>query len=385
MYPKYSSKVMVNITSKKLMWIVAASAAFSFLILNRWFVTELKLKSFGRLWQYYVSWGDFGFFRRGLVGTILTETGLNRLLQSEYLFAYLFYGCLMAISYLLVIKFILVNEKLRDNNALSFCVLLSPATFSHFAYSTGSNDLVLFVLLLLAVLYVRSAWALSLVLVSGVLVHELFIFLLPGIFVLKSVTRPESSLVLDRRLVVPAIAALVAIVVVTLAGRMDVSTATFEAVMAKRLPLAEHQHPLWSGYSELSYTLEDHRRAGLSIIQSLWANRWYLLVPTVYSFLVAWFAAWFLQSGVLAKASVFTVILFPLMAIFMATDYYRWVSLSACLGLVGALLLIARGQLIVPRQALTLLMVFSLAAPFGSAQLNWPFPLHQFVLERLTR
>ena len=50
---------------------------FSIIILNRWLVTDLGLLSFGRLWQLYVSYADFGFIKRGLLGSLLSESGIN--------------------------------------------------------------------------------------------------------------------------------------------------------------------------------------------------------------------------------------------------------------------------------------------------------------------
>lgn len=375
---------MIN-NNKALAWMVAASAAISLAILNRWVVTDLGAKSFGRVWQYYVSWFDFGFHRRGLVGTVLTETGLNRLVLNEYLFAHLFYGLLLVAGYYLVIKFIINNENLRSNNVLSFCMLFSPATFLHFAYSTGSQDLILFVLLLEAVFFVQSVLALSLVVVSGVLVHELFIFMLPGIFMLKFLVCTPATVRLNRTLVVPAIAALMAIVAVTTVGKVAVDASTYEAVMAQRMPSAAYQHSLWSGYVEVASSIEGNTRLPGEVFSNLWVNIWNLLVSTVYAFLVALIVAWYLQANAFHKILAFTAITFPLFTTFVATDYYRWVSISACLGFVSILLLTAQGKLIIPKRVFSLLTIFSVFAPFGSAALEWPFPVHQFILERLMR
>ena len=95
--------MIVNLTYKtKLNLLLITSICLTFLILNRWIVTEIREKSFGRLWQYYVSWGDFGFFRRGFLGTILTETGLNSLFTNEYVFAYIFYAIMLLAAYFIV-------------------------------------------------------------------------------------------------------------------------------------------------------------------------------------------------------------------------------------------------------------------------------------------
>ena len=55
------------IRNRRLVGMTSVSALLSFTVLNRWLVTDIGEKSFGRVWQYYVSWFDFGFHRRGLL------------------------------------------------------------------------------------------------------------------------------------------------------------------------------------------------------------------------------------------------------------------------------------------------------------------------------
>ena len=60
--------------SIKITILFALSLAGSLIFLNRWVVTDLGLHSFGRVWQYYVSYFDYGFVRRAFFGTILDVT-----------------------------------------------------------------------------------------------------------------------------------------------------------------------------------------------------------------------------------------------------------------------------------------------------------------------
>ena len=69
--------------------IFAIAVLASFVVLNRWALTDIGLLSFSRVWQFYVSYEDFGFVRRALVGTVFSVTGLNSILQNEYHFALL--------------------------------------------------------------------------------------------------------------------------------------------------------------------------------------------------------------------------------------------------------------------------------------------------------
>jgi hypothetical protein len=345
----------------------------------------LKEKSFGRLWQYYVSWFDFGFHRRGLVGTLLTESGLNTVFQNEYLFVYLIYGILIATSYLLIAKAIISNQKLSSNTMLIFCVIFSPAIFFHFAYSSGNLDLILFIFFIIAIFFSNTTFLLSLVVASGVLVHELFVFFLPCIFILKYLVRGKQKSWPDWELISPAIAALIAIFIVIFFGKINVSASTFEFLMSKRIPFAAHQHPLWSGYIEVASSFQDNSNTGINMISSMWNNKFYLIIPTIYAVFIAWVVSWFMTSSKIIKIIIFFLIIFPLMASFVAGDYYRWVSISACLGLVSMMLLICNDILSAPKWTLVLLMGFSVFSPFGSASLNRPFPMHQMLLEKIFR
>src|SRR5690242_10140875 len=92
------------------------SYLFSLVVLNRWLLTSLKLKSFGLVWQYYVSWADFGFFRRGLLGTLLTQSGVNKATSNEYIFSYAFYGATLTVCYYLILRVMVDSENLPHRN-----------------------------------------------------------------------------------------------------------------------------------------------------------------------------------------------------------------------------------------------------------------------------
>jgi hypothetical protein len=387
--PLFEIKKMVN-TSKnyKIYIIFALSYVFSLIILDRWILTSLRFKSFGLIWQYYVSWADFGFFRRGLLGTLLTESGLNRTMPNEYIFSYVFYGATLTACYYLVLRVMVDGEILKHRNVVAFCIFFSPAMFSHFAYSTGCQDLVLFVILLISLFMVQNPIAISLVIVAGILTHELFILFLPGIFVLRLVTSPGRPSWQDPRFVIPGLAALGSIIMVVYFGRVSVSNLEFERVMAARIPLAAFQHPLWSGYFQVSSGIESNVAAGAAVAKSasdVWYAIIFMAVPTIYAVYVALIVSNFSSLGTPRSLLLLLSILFPMTAAIVAADYYRWTSISACLGLVAMLLLMLRGMLRPPRWSLIPLVCFSIFAPFGAAELERPFPLHQYVWEAVAR
>src|SRR5687768_6709432 len=102
------------------------AGVLSLLIMNRWLVTDLGIYSFGRVWQYYVSYTDFGFIRRALIGTLLSVTTLNSLFTNEYVFSYVFYGATLVLLICLVAVFMYRHI---DKFSMLSClvVFLSPS------------------------------------------------------------------------------------------------------------------------------------------------------------------------------------------------------------------------------------------------------------------
>lgn len=358
------------------------SLLISFAILNRWAVTDLKEKSFGRIWQYYVSWADVGFFRRGFVGTFLNETGVNQIFPNEYLFAYVFYGALLVILYALAFLMIKKVELKADGSLIAFIVLFSPAIFSHFAYSTGSNDLLLFIFFVVAAFFCTKSWVFCVFLGMGVLTHELFVFMLPAAILLRysQVKKLDEKFVFDFLAV--SLISLFFIAVVLVAGKPAVLMESFNQIMAKRMPNAAYQHSLWSGYSEIfgiEYSVEKH---GIDL-KAFLSNIWWLIMPTIYSVMAAFGAAQTLEGNKLLKALAFLSFLFPLAAQFVAGDYYRWVSISAGMSVFAILHAYSEGKAAINKGVLIVLAVFAILLPFGGADLERPFPMHQLILEKI--
>lgn len=137
-------------------WLVAAgSFVFSLAVLNRWIATPLGLLSYGRIWQNHVSYLDIGFARRSLWGSLLSITSLNQFPANEYVNALLIHSISLFILASLMAYYMAVNVKMLTTTH-AFVVFLSPAFVLHLAYSTGSVDYVLALLLFISCLYVRS-------------------------------------------------------------------------------------------------------------------------------------------------------------------------------------------------------------------------------------
>jgi hypothetical protein len=243
-------------------------------------------------------------------------------------------------------------------------------------------------IILICLFIIQNIIAFSFVVVAGILTHELFIFLLPCVFVLKLVTSQGHASRRDWRFVIPGLAALGSAVICVFFGQVGAPRSEFEGVMAARIPLAAFQHPLWSGYFQVSSGIESNVTASARVVESL-ADVWYpivfMAVPTMYAVYVAFIVSAFSSVGKTRSLLLLLSIVFPIAATIVATDYYRWTSISACLGLVAMIFLMSKGMLSLPRWSLVPLICFSILAPFGAAELDRPFPLHQYLWEAVTR
>ena len=147
------------------------SCIFWLLILNRWAVTPIRLKSYGRIWQNQISYFELGFIKRAFWGTFLSITGLNKIPSNEYVNAYIIHGAvLLAIS--LAVAIYLIKNASRLSNSHAIISFSSPAFLSFLAYSLGTLDVVVTLLLTYSCLFVRQHWRLGLIGFAGVLIHE---------------------------------------------------------------------------------------------------------------------------------------------------------------------------------------------------------------------
>jgi hypothetical protein len=238
------------------------------------------------------------------------------------------------------------------------------------------------ILAALNILFVRNVAIFSLILFSGVLVHELFIFTAPAQFFALILHRAkEKEFNALNILVIPAVAFIGAVVAVTIFGTADLPRETVEQIMREKIPVAEGQHGLWSGYFEIASTAEQNAAGSLqNLFIELRTGFIWLLIPLFYvAFLIARLLS-FSKNSIDSAAIIFSV-LAPLFAALVATDYYRWVAMSANMGILLALLYSAQTGRSASRWNFPLL-IFCIFAPFGSAAIDRPFPMHQFVLER---
>jgi hypothetical protein len=376
-------------------WAVVCASVLALLIIyNRWIVTDLGLASFGRVWHLFVSYGDFGFVRRGFVGTILSTLNLRAAFSNDYNYAYSVYLIQLIILYALVIR-VFLKTGAANNAVFTVVFFLSPAFFLQAGYLSGTQDITVLILTITAIFYAKNLAAVTAICVVGILVHELFLFCTPTVLCLhwlrrtalpfprgswKGAGQPNGSLVFKIFAAVAAIA--LTLFIIMQYGRLSVEREAFEAAMATKMPDAAYVHTLWSGYFEVSSSAEEN-----VALKDL--KRWitgkpvYYALPLLYSIILSFLAAWsFQQINRRVGLLIFFCTLFPISTALIATDLYRWLGMSANLGLLSLLYALSYGYTVSTR-AMAALLPFSVLAPFGSYPWERPFPLHQFILEKL--
>jgi hypothetical protein len=376
---------MINAVRKNsslLLFLIFISAIlYSCAILNRWIVTDLGLLSYNRLWQLNISYTDFGFFRRGLVGTLLSESRINSLFSNEY-FSALFIHAISIFIMTSLIAYYCFRKNIK-NFLFVIGIAFSPALIIHQGYNTGNLDIFVLIISIINIFFVRNYIVFSLLLFIGVLIHEIFIFTLPAqFFAFYLYNRSNKLKILDVATIIPVITSLSAIVIILFFGKLDISELEFKDVMQNKLPNAYMKHILWSGFYEVSTSGQlnlslstqyhfDHIKDGRFI---------YALLPLFYVGILILRAV----QNIYSRSEVFFLVfavLFPLLIAFVAMDIYRWIAMSANMALLLTLKIVAKSGHTYSKWNI-LIAIFCLLAPFGAAGYGRPFPMHQFVLEK---
>jgi hypothetical protein len=355
---------------------------FAFVVLDRWLVTDQGMFSYGRIWQFYASYADFGFVRRALIGSILTATGLNTLLANEYHFVLVVHHVVLVILSA-IIAFYCISRKISDPVFLA-SVAFSPTLIIHAGYNTGTQDMFVLMLAAINILYTRNILLFCAIIVAGMLTHELFLFTIPAQFlalVCRGGGAGQSSV---RMLALPAAALITATLAVTMFGTVDMPRETIEQIMRQKIPMAEGKHPLWSGYFEISTTPEQNAAWSFQkLAADLRSGLLYIIIPLGYVALVI-ARLWSWAARPLPAAAMGCAVLAPLLTSLVASDFYRWVAMSANMGILLALMMAAQSGRAASRWNGPLLAL-CLLAPFGGVSIQKPFPMHQFVLEKALR
>lgn len=377
------SELRARSNSALLVICAGLSALFSLAMLHRWEVSSLGLKSYGRVWFYYVSYTDFGFTRRCLVGTLMAISRANRLVSDPYIFAYIVHSVAILVLVALVAGVFLRNRS-RTHLLLLLITFFSPVLIIQSGYNTGSLDIYLLIVMVLCIFYARSTAAFTIGLVAGSLVHELFIFTIPSLLLLQITGLQDggaSRAQAMRQLAIPAVAVAATIFCLRIWGTVTLPMDTYQAMVAAKIPAAAYQHPFWSGWYEVAGPLSDHLKYGRALPENMLVNPLWVLMLVYLGILVA--LQFILGRGEAMHRLLALTTLTPLLVCAIAGDFYRWIGMSCSLALLSLLCVVLREGEKFERSAYYWLLPFSLLAPFGTADAAVPFPMIQFVVERI--
>lgn len=357
---------------------------YSILLVNRGWWTDLGEASFPRIWGYFVSWTDFGFARRSLVGTLLVESRLIDTVSDPYVFARLVYSALLTCLLVILSWAVTTTPVLYSNPLLVVAVLLSPGGLAHLGYSIGSQDVVLAIIALATVLLVPSRnWILAVSLtIAGVLVHDLYALMVPAIIAIRAIANPRRGKFLGLESIGMLVAAAVALFAALTVGQLTVSPDSYGEVINPRISSDSLPLSGSNGYFELTSGIGDNQQLGYSLADL--AGSWpYIAIPLAYVVVLGWAVVGSVQASSVSKAVLGLSLALPLLASFYAFDFYRWVGLSAILGIIALVAFVRSRILTVPRLPQVMLAAASLLAPIGAFELTRPFPVHQWLWERL--
>lgn len=344
-----------------------------------------------RAWHLYVNYFDYGFIKRGFIGTLFHILNVPNIIGNEFIFvkASTFISAFAMIS--ISTLYMHSNNLLEKNKLLLMLLLFSPATMHFFAWD-GNLDNFILIIFLIAFLFTKNTWIQAFLIFIGLLSHETFAFFIPILFFFNLIQNDKNiSLFLFDNLP-NIISALIAIILILLFGDLSMNKNEYFLSMSHKIPLIfnllQSQGSIssdmwWSGYNEISYSVGEYLSEALSI-QKLLANYVYTFPATVVCIIYPIICSVYLKKNFLHKLGLFIALMFPFFMIFLANDYYRYTSFVIFLSII----FLIKGythDLInnIPKKYLLCLLSLCILGPYGSSTLNRPFFVFQALIAKL--
>ena len=336
---------------------------------------------------YYVNYWEFGFVKRGLLGSLISLTGLNRLLEPALFTCIIHTVGVVALS---VLFWLLAHRCTRDLSQedrrrkpwLYAVFLTSPALFLHFGFDLGRVDLfgLNITLLALLVLLSKASWlsrstVALLTTAVGLLSHEAFLFFwlpLLGLGLIQSLAAEPR---LRRWLVIGSWLGLIVALLAILRGWGPFEPGAVE--LARRFATI---HPSLAGALRIELTsdlVEDNIKLALDVQAKYnwWGNN---AAVACYSLVIISGGVFLLRK--LQGSSRWMAMIVPLTPLLMnglGVDYIRHLTIAITAGFICSLLLIDHIKAL-PQNALFrwiwLPLPFVLMGPLGIGPSD-PLPL----------
>lgn len=274
--------------------------------------------------HYAINYLDFGFVKRGLIGSLYRIINGSFSQESLFLFQLSFLLLFIAITHYFF-------SKLELNKSFVYVLfILSPATFMQFGSDFGRFDAFLVSLFMLSIIFRRNSWLFILFSTLGVLTHEIYTFaLLPASFLLYLSERtdlPSLKEIITTSLKTKALYILIASILLVISlGSYELGyEKIIETFSRSSLPQAYIEHHTTNN---TGFPLEIWTRS-ISDNLDYTAHRLSLNISTVYMMFIYYFLLFYFRIiGVNLKKPQYYIILISSFPMFiLGTDWGRWLA-----------------------------------------------------------
>ena len=126
--------------------------------------------------QYLVNYFDFGFVKRGVVGTLFSMLKISQLKGAIIVMSVALFGIFLMVVYIGLYKIPPGDDRRESVDIIKTVVALSPFTAFQFSYDMGRFDLINIILLIVALHLVklRQLGLTTVISVLALLIHEAF-------------------------------------------------------------------------------------------------------------------------------------------------------------------------------------------------------------------
>ena len=251
--------------------------------------------------------------------------------------------------------------------------LLFPFILFHISYATGSSDIVCIFLLIISTLFIRNIFIISFISVTGVLIHDLYIFFLPFLLVqilldksLK-ITSLFSTLIFKRYFLFLIILPLTVYLSTHIFGSENIGKIAYEEIAKSKIPLAyESNHPYWSGFYEIFPNKTEYVLDHLNSLKLEFFPKIHLfLIPFSYLCSLLFIINNYLKLKVnfFSSLIIYGSLLAPLAAFPLVTEYIRFTCLSCILSILFLVRLSNQRSSDFKRINVNLIIIFSFLSP----------------------
>ncbi len=355
---------------------------------------ELILTS--RVWHLYVNYLDFGFIKRGVIGTLLNITGITNLIKNEFVLMLLLNYLAATTVLIITLNYLYKNKLFEGGKILLLIFLFSPGGIIHYYYWGGNLDNFLILIFTIILLSEKNIFLIGFMTILGIFCHESFAFFIP-LIMLVSYEKYVKSFSIEKCIIYISFLSImifIAIYIVMFYGSLyNYDKYLYFEIMSQKIPityknvisLGELEKNLWwSGYNEISYNLNRYyKEEGLKFIQ-LYDNKWNVIFGTALAIYLPLIAAfYFSKNKFIYNLISFIALIFPMFMAILANDYWRYTSFTMIVSILYIYHQLKENNINkVSNRSLLLILPFCLLGPYGGSDLYAPFHLTYVIFSK---